>query len=125
MTPVLFAVVALAGGVGAGLRFLLDGLIRSRTTASFPVGTAVINLTGSFVLGFLTSLAIGQVIPQELAAVLGVGLLGGYTTFSTASYETVQLVRARRYRASFVNGVGVLCGAVASSALGLWLGWLL
>lgn len=125
MTPLLFVLVALAGGVGAALRFLLDGAIRARTAASFPVGTAVINLTGSFALGLVTSLAAGQVIPQEFAAVLGVGLLGGYTTFSTASYETVRLVRERRYRASFVNGVGVLVGAVASSALGLWLGSLL
>ena len=125
MTPLLFALVALAGGVGAGLRFLLDGLIRSRTTASFPAGTAVINVSGSFVLGLVTSLAAGQVIPQEFAAMLGVGLLGGYTPFSSASYETVRLVRERRYRASLVNGVGVLVVAVASSALGLWLGSLL
>lgn len=122
MTPLLFALVALAGGIGAGLRFLLDGFIRSRTAAGFPVGTAVINLTGSFVLGFVTALAAGQVISHDVAAVLGVGLLGGYTTFSTASYESVRLVRERRYRASLVNGLGVLVGAVASAALGLWLG---
>jgi CrcB protein len=113
--------VAVAGGVGAALRFFLDGLITARTRTAFPYGTAVINLSGSFALGLITGLATQGWLPDELALVLGVGLLGGYTTFSTASVETVRLARIRRYWAATANGLGVLIACVAAAGLGLWI----
>ena len=114
--------VALAGGVGAVARFVLDGLVRSRLASWFPVGTVVVNVTGSFVLGLVTGLALAHVVPEELRLVVGTGFCGGYTTFSTASFETVRLVEQRRVGAALLNGVGTLVVTVCVAGLGLWLG---
>ena len=114
--------VALAGGVGAVARFVLDGLVRSRVAASFPVGTVLVNVTGSFVLGVVTGLTLAQVVPEDLRLVVGTGFCGGYTTFSTASFETVRLVEQRRVGLALLNGVGTLVVTVCVAALGLWLG---
>jgi len=122
MTALLVLAVAAAGGVGAVARLVLDGLLRARVRIAYPLGTTVINVTGSFLLGLVTGLALAHGLPAEWRAVLGTGFLGGYTTFSTASYETVRLAQQRRYRAAFVNGVGMLVLALAAAGLGLWLG---
>lgn len=124
MTPLLVLAVAVAGGLGAVARLVLDGVLRSRVRAGFPLGTTVINITGSFLLGLVTGLALAHGLPPEWRAVLGTGFLGGYTTFSTASYETVRLAQQRRYRAALFNGVGMLLLALVAAALGLWLGGL-
>ena len=122
MTPLVFAAICVAGGVGAVLRFVVDGLVRARARTVFPVGTALINVTGSFVLGVLTGLALGAVLPPEWELILGTGVMGGYTTFSTASVETMRLVQDREYRLALVNGFGVLVLGVLVGLLGLWLG---
>lgn len=124
MTPLVVLGVAAAGGLGAVARLVLDGVLRSRIAVSFPLGTTVINVTGSFLLGLVTGLALAHGLPPEWRAILGTGFLGGYTTFSTASYETVRLAQQRRYRAALFNGVGMLVLALAAAGLGLWLGGL-
>ncbi|MGL3807214.1 fluoride efflux transporter FluC [Paeniglutamicibacter sp. R2-26] len=124
MTPWLFLALAAAGGVGAAARFAADGYIRSKAPAGYPWPTTLINVTGSLVLGFLAGLTLESHLPAELLLVLGTGFLGGYTTFSTASYETVQLIRDRRYAAALGNGVGMAIAAVAAAGAGLWLGGL-
>ena len=124
MTALLVVAVAAAGGVGAVARLVFDGLLRSWLRVGFPIGTTIINVTGSFLLGLVTGLALAHGLPPEWRAVLGTGFLGGYTTFSTASYETVRLAQQRRYRAALVNGVGMLVLALAAAGLGLWLGQL-
>ena len=121
MTALLVLAVAAAGGVGAVARLVLDGLLRARVRIAYPLGTTVINVTGSFLLGLVTGLALDHGLPAEWRAVLRTGFLGGYTTFSTASYETVRLAQQRRYRAALVNGVGMLVLALAAAGLGLWL----
>ncbi|MDJ0350095.1 fluoride efflux transporter CrcB [Cryobacterium sp. PH29-G1] len=122
MTPLLFIAVAAAGGVGAVARLYLDGLVGSRLGGAFPFGTTLINVTGSLLLGLVTGLAMNHLLASEWSLVLGVGLLGGYTTFSTASIETVRLAQAHRYLAALANSVGMLVAAVAAAALGLWVG---
>lgn len=122
MTPWIFLLLALAGGVGAAVRFLVDGLIRSHLKTAFPWATTIINVSGSLVLGFITGATLEQLVPSDVSIVLGTGFLGGYTTFSTASYETVQLIKQRRYGASFISGIGMLVLSVAAAAIGLWVG---
>ena len=92
MNAALIVVVALGGGAGAAGRFLLDGLINTGREFRLPVGTLTINITGSLLLGITVGAAthLGAVP----VAVLGTGVMGGYTTFSTASFETVRLARS-------------------------------
>ncbi|HEY9324484.1 MAG TPA: fluoride efflux transporter CrcB [Agromyces sp.] len=122
MTLPLFLLVVVAGGLGAGVRFVVDGLIRSRVRTAFPWATTIINVSGSFALGLVIGATLSDLLPPEFAVVLGTGFLGGYTTFSTASYETVQLIRQRRLAASLVSGVLMLVLSLAAAGLGLWIG---
>ncbi|MFC5502216.1 fluoride efflux transporter CrcB [Lysinimonas soli] len=125
MTALLFIAVCAAGGIGAALRFVVDGLVRARVRTVFPFGTALINVTGSLVLGFLTGLTLGAVLAPEWELILGTGVMGGYTTFSTASVETMRLIQNREYLPALVNGLGMLVLTVLLGLLGLWLGSLL
>lgn len=122
MTPLLFLVVAIAGGVGAAARFVLDGVIRTRVGTRMPWGTLAINLSGSLLLGLVVGLAGGGVLPGEWKWALGTGFLGGYTTFSTASFETVRLLQERRIGAGLAHALLQLVAATALAGLGLWLG---
>lgn len=119
MTVVL---LVLAGGLGAVCRFVLDGVIRSRTSRDFPLGTVLINVSGSLVLGLITGLTLTQAAPDALRLIAGTGFLGGYTTFSTASLETVRLIQEGRWWAAVLNGAGTLAVTVAAAAAGLLLG---
>ncbi|WP_169251344.1 fluoride efflux transporter CrcB [Brevibacterium sp. 'Marine'] len=124
MTPLVFIALAAAGGLGASSRMLLDGLIKSRMSTALPWGTIIINVSGSLALGLLTGLAGANLLPEAWHLVLGTGFLGGYTTFSTASFETVRLLQERRWAAGLVNGLGTFVFATTAAAIGLWLGGL-
>ncbi|MFJ3382543.1 MULTISPECIES: fluoride efflux transporter CrcB [unclassified Curtobacterium] len=121
MSALELLLVAIGGGVGAALRFVLDGVLKARVTG-FPLGTLVINVSGSFVLGLLTGLGESGALSIPGVAVLGTGMMGGYTTFSTASVETVQLLRSGKTRLAVLNGLGMLVVSVGAAALGLWIG---
>jgi CrcB protein len=114
--------VALAGGLGAVARFVLDGALTARRSWRYPMGTTVINLSGSFLLGLLAGLAARQLLPGSALLVLGTGFLGGYTTFSTAAFETVRLIEQHRWGAALLHGLGQLVAATALAALGYVLG---
>lgn len=116
MTVVL---LALAGGAGAAVRFIVDGLIRARIKTALPWGTILINVSGSLVLGFLAGLVMRGQAPESLLLILGTGFLGGYTTFSTASLETVRLVQSGRTRLALVNGLGTMAASVLAAAGGV------
>jgi len=122
VTALSFVALALAGGIGAACRLLLDGVISSRRRGALPWGTIVINVTGSFLLGLVTGLATATVLPETWQLVVGTGFLGGYTTFSTASFETVRLVQERKHLAAVLTGLGTLVVTTALAGLGLWLG---
>ena len=123
MSPWLL-LAALAGGVGAGLRYLVDRLLTPASGQRFPVGILVVNVSGSFALGIITGL--GTAIAPELSMVLGLGLLGGYTTFSTVSVETVLLAEGGRWRDAAANLFGTLALAALAAGAGLLLGaWLI
>lgn len=116
MSPLVFLLAALCGGLGAAVRYLVDLGIGRVTGTRFPWGVMVINITGSLALG----LVIGML--PDAAFVIGTGFLGGYTTFSTAMIDTVALWRDGERRASVVNAVGMLVASVAAAAGGLALG---
>jgi len=122
VTPLLFLAVSLAGGLGAALRLFLDGVVRARVKTTLPLGTLLINVLGSLLLGVITGLTLALWLPEAWHLVLGGGLMGGFTTFSTASVETVRLAQARRSYATLANGLGMLVLSVACAFLGLWLG---
>ncbi|MEA2299449.1 MAG: fluoride exporter [Solirubrobacteraceae bacterium] len=109
--PVLMA-VGLLGGAGAVARFLLDGAVSRRAGRAFPFGTLTVNLTGAFLLGLLVGAAPGG----DADRLLGTGLLGGYTTFSTWALESHRLGEDGELR------LGALNFAVALT-LGLGLAW--
>jgi CrcB protein len=114
-------VVGVAGGLGAVARFVLDGTIRKAFARPTPVGTVVVNLSGSLVLGALAGL-LASGMPDQLYVILGTGFLGGYTTFSTACFEVVGLLRRRRFRAAVRVGLGTMIFAVLAAALGYSIG---
>ena len=116
MNPLIFIAAALAGGVGAVLRYLIDSAVSKAAGRRFPWGILLINLTGSFALGVVTT-----ALPDALF-VVGAGLLGGYTTFSTAMLDTVQLWQRGERSASAVNALGMLLLGLAAAGLGLALG---
>jgi CrcB protein len=89
--PIVFG-VALGGALGASTRYGLDRLIEQRTSSLFPWATFTINITGCFVIGLLTvSIVERQHLPAWVRVGLVVGVVGGYTTFSTFAQETFEL----------------------------------
>ncbi len=118
MTPVL---VALTGALGAVLRLVVDGEIKHRFGWSTPWQTAIINVTGSLLLGVLAGLVTGAGIGADWQVVVGTGFCGGYTTFSTASVETVGLLRTRRPLAAMCYAAVSLGISLAACAAGLGL----
>lgn len=114
----LFAAVAAAGAVGAPARYLLDGLARNHVRADLPVGTLAVNVSGSFLLGLVTALALHRAFPEAPTVLLGAGFCGAFTTFSTFAFETVRLAeRAERGRA-LLNVVITVAGGLAAAAAG-------
>ncbi|MGV9857328.1 fluoride efflux transporter CrcB [Gordonia sp. NPDC003425] len=113
----------IAGALGALARFVVDGSVKRWRSTTFPFATVGINLSGSFLLGVLAGLVIYHAIPAEVQTVVGTGFCGGFTTFSTASFESVRLAQQRRSLMFVVNVAGTLVGSVAACALGLVLAW--
>jgi fluoride exporter len=113
--------VALAGGAGAVLRALLVHHLGLRRDDPLPVGTVVVNGSGSFVLGVLTGLSLYHGLGPHALAVAGVGLCGGYTTWSTASWETIHLLHTGHRSQAFVYTLGSLTVCLAASAAGIGL----
>jgi fluoride exporter len=117
----LALIVALAGGAGAVLRALLIHHVGVRRNDPLPVGTMLVNASGSLLLGILTGLSLYHGLGSHLLAVIGVGLCGGYTTWSTASWETMHLLHTgqRGYAAVYTVGGLAVCLAAAAAGIGL------
>jgi CrcB protein len=91
--------IAIGGAVGSIARFLLGAFVQQRAGTTFPIGTLIINITGSMLLGFLLRFALATPsITPATRALLTTGFCGGYTTFSTFSYETMALIEENELR---------------------------
>jgi CrcB protein len=108
--------VGVFGAIGSWARFRVGGLITARRPVDFPLGTFVVNLTGAFLLGLLTGLSAGS----DVLFVLGTGLLGGYTTFSTWMTEAQRLGEDGEWALLWTYLLGSMLAGLATSELG-WL----
>lgn len=100
----LYLIVALGSGIGGFLRYTISDVVYKYSTTLFPYGTLVVNIVGSFLLGFiLFYLDAVKLISAEMRLFLTVGLCGGLTTFSTFSYETVKLIQDSEYLLAGTN----------------------
>ena len=113
--------VALGSAIGGVARVLLGTAVQARASGAFPVGTLVVNITGSLLLGFLMRyLLASPTVTAEMRAMVTTGFCGGYTTFSTFSYETLMLIEAGDYRrAALYTTLSVLL-AIAGTLLGVY-----
>ncbi|WP_460801562.1 fluoride efflux transporter FluC [Microbacterium sp. GXF6406] len=119
MNVVTFLLACVAGGFGAGLRYLADVGVTALTRGRFPWGIIVVNITGSFALGVVTASL------PEAAFIVGAGLLGGYTTFSTSALDAVDLWREGERPASILQIVVTFAASVVAALAGLALGSML
>jgi fluoride exporter len=110
--------VVLVGGIGAIARFWLDAFVSQLAGRDFPIGTLLINLTGSFALGLLTGLG----ITGDLLLVAGTATIGSFTTFSTWMLETYRLGEDAEPRPAMVNAIGSLSLGFGAALLGRTIG---
>ncbi|MET0456027.1 MAG: CrcB family protein [Mycobacterium sp.] len=113
----------LAGASGAVTRFALDSAVKQRWRTAFPWATVIINVTGSLLLGGLAGVVIFHGQSPLWQTVIGTGFCGGYTTFSTASFETVRLIEQNRRVLALANALVSLFVSVAACGAGLALAW--
>lgn len=114
--------VGVGGGLGAVARYLVGGWIVARVGSTFPFHTLLINVTGSFAIGALLVLLMDQMAADPAWRLfLVVGVLGGYTTFSSFSYEVLALVEAGRWLAAAVYVVGSNGLSLLAAYLGMML----
>ncbi len=113
--------VAVAAGLGAVLRYVVDQLVAHRVRAEFPYGTFVINVTGSLLLGVVTGLAVHHGLPRAPTLVVGTGFAGGYTTLSTWAWESLALAATGGLLAAGANVVASFAAGLAAAAAGLGL----
>jgi fluoride exporter len=117
--------IALAGAIGAPVRFMVDGFVQDRLGQVFPWGTFVVNVSGSLLLGFITGVALYHGFPSVPKAFLATGFCGTYTTFSTFGYETIRLAERNAVLMASANVLGSLGTGLAAAAGGLGLAALL
>lgn len=112
--------VALGSAIGGVARYLISELVQTRIGPSFPGGTLTVNVTGSFVLGMLIRVLATSAVSMEARAFLTIGVCGGYTTFSTFSYEAMAMVE----RGDHVRAAAYVTASVGLSMAAVWLGFL-
>jgi fluoride exporter len=110
--------VALGGALGAVARYLVDFWVESRGISRIPLGTVIVNVTGSFGLGMLVGVLDLTTAPGWLGTFLGAGFLAAYTTFSTWMFEAARLVQRRAYTAAALSLVGSIVAGVLAAAAG-------
>ncbi len=114
--------IGVFGGAGCMSRYLISSGLNAWLGKAFPYGTLAVNVIGSFIIGIIFELALrGSVISPTLRLALTTGFLGGLTTFSTFSFETVELFLNGKYLTGTLNILISLVVCFLSTYLGIWL----
>ena len=114
--------VALGGAIGSAARYLVGAFVANRFGPDFPWGTFIVNVSGSFFIGVILSFVGGGQLPAGARPFLAVGIMGGYTTFSTYSHETLQLIQGGEFGAATFNTLGQVVAGLVAVYLGVVLG---
>ncbi len=121
-----FLLIGAGAFLGANLRYWVASAFSTWLGVAFPYGTLFINISGSFLLGFvLTFIGNRLVADPGLRLLMGTGFLGGYTTFSTFSYDTVVLLERGDFLPALTNSAASLLGSLVAAYLGISLARLL
>ena len=111
--------VMIAGGIGSGARYLVGQWATAAFGASFPYATLIVNLAGCFALGAVVQLASAGSWSHEVRTAVAVGLLGGFTTYSSFNQETLTLFSSGAVGAAGLNVAITLAGGLAAGTLGM------
>jgi len=116
----MILLVAIGGAVGSIARYLMASSIQTATGWEFPIGTVLVNILGCFLIGILYVLLVARPDPrQDLRALLMVGVMGGFTTFSSFSLETVTLAMNGHYTSATLNVVISVAACLVGTVLGI------
>lgn len=117
MNILIWAGVAVIGGVGSVARFMVDRAVARRVSRPFPFGTLSVNISGAVLLGFIG----GLTLSHQAALLAGTAFVGAYTTFSTWMLETHRLSEERRIWPAVINIVVSIVLGIAAAMLGQWI----
>jgi CrcB protein len=121
-----YLLVFVGGGLGSAARYWLQGFVYSETGTGFPYGTLAVNFLGSFLIGLLmSSMEERFLIHPTIRVFLTIGILGGFTTFSSFSFETISLFRDGESLYALANAFGTLFVCLFCTWLGIQLGKLI
>jgi CrcB protein len=118
-----YVLVFLGGGLGAAARYWLSGWVPGKIESDLPLGTLAVNILGCFLIGLLMSAFEERFLTQpSLRVFLTVGILGGFTTFSTFSFETVALIRDGEVLFATMNILVSIVTCIGGTAMGMYIG---
>jgi len=118
-----FLWVCLGGAAGTGARYWLSGWAQRHAGSAFPVGTLAVNVIGSFLLGALMEIGVsGGMLAPTLRVALTTGVMGGFTTYSTFNYETIQYLRDGAWAAGAANVAATVVACLGAGVAGLAIG---
>ena len=116
-------IIGIGGALGAAARFIVGNIINKRTKIAypFPLGTWIINIAGSFLLGLITQLYLSNNIGEWLWLFGGVGFCGAFTTFSTFGIETITLIQSNKIKLATTYVVSSIIVGVISAMIGFYI----
>ncbi|HVR06839.1 MAG TPA: CrcB family protein [Thermoanaerobaculia bacterium] len=116
-----FLWICAAGAAGTGARYLMSTWISRAAGPAFPWGTLAVNLLGSFLLGAVMEVGLAtEILPPTVRLTLSTGLMGGFTTYSSFNYETLQYLQSQSWLLAAVNVGATVLGCLAAGILGIW-----
>src|SRR6476646_7914510 len=115
----LFLLVCLGGATGTAVRYLLGVWFAARFGVGFPWSTMLVNLSGSFLLGLIVEAALRNRISDDARLILGTGIMGGLTTYSTFNTESLKMIEAAQWGKAGAYFAGTIAGCLVAGALGM------